>query len=441
MKVHSVLFSVLLLTLIGCAASSEAPTAKKSFDVRTFGATGDGTTKDTAAFQKALDAAGAAGGGEILIPAGEYLVGSIVMPSNTTLRFQEGSHLVATQDKDDYPLMEIRWEGRWRQGHRALIHAANAQNIAIVGPGKITGPMKLADLRNPRGPCVFEPIECKNIRLDGFSVQYRRMWTMHLTYCDDVDVRNLTIRSERDNGDGIDVDSCRNVKITGCDIDSGDDAIAIKSGRGMEAVRIARPSENIEVTNCRLGSAFAGFAIGSEMSGGVRNVRVKNCTFTRGSNGVFIKSRIGRGGFIENVEFIDIVSDGPRRFVQFDQVKRGKQDEEPVRGMEGVPLFRNIRFENVKSSSGVFAEATLTTPVKPIENLSFINITGTCRRGVSLANVRGVELKEIKLTGSDRPIVRIENVTGTGLEGAEQLPPSTRPAPQPLPATGPAATR
>jgi polygalacturonase len=257
-KLSSVFVLTLLVTLAGCAADEKTPAlSKTTFSVRepSFGATGDGVTKDTAAFQKALDAAAATGGGEVVVPAGKYLIGSIVMSSNTTLRLEKDAELIATQDKADYPLMDIRWEGRWRKGHRALIHAANASNIAIVGPGKITGPMKLADLRDPRGPCVFEPIECRNVRLEGFSVQYRRMWTIHLTYCDDVSIKALTIRSERDNGDGIDVDSCRDVTITGCDIDSGDDAIAIKSGRGMEAVRIARPSENIVVATCGCGTA------------------------------------------------------------------------------------------------------------------------------------------------------------------------------------------
>ena len=189
------------------------------------------------------------------------------MGSKTTLRFEPGATLTGRDDKNAYPVRPIRWEGRWRDGRRALIHAENAHDIAIIGPGEIVGAMKLGYLRRPRGPCILEFIECTGVRLEGFSIKYERMWAVHPTYCRDVAIGNLTIRSSRDNGDGIDVDSCKNVRNTGCDIDAGDDAIALKSGRGQQGVRTARPTEDVYIADCKLGSAFAGLAIGTRCPG------------------------------------------------------------------------------------------------------------------------------------------------------------------------------
>jgi polygalacturonase len=428
-----------LLTLTSCASSSSThrrgAASGLAFSVREFGAVGDGKTKDTAAFQKALDACGGSLGAEVIVPPGNYLIGSIVMPSICTLRIDPGATLTASPDKEDYPLMTIRWEGKWRGGHRAMIYARNAKHIAIVGGGTIVGPSELANLRHPRGPCIFEPIDCSDVLLEGLTIRYRRMWTVHLTYCHDVTVRNVTIRSEAANGDGIDVDSCSKVKIRHCDIDTGDDAIALKSGRGTEGVRIGKPTENVEITDCKLGSAFAGLAFGTEMSGGIRNIKIRRCTFTRGSNGIYIKSRIGRGGTIENIDAQDLVGDGPRVFLNIDLITKGIQDEQPVTGLPGVPQLRNARFENIKSTCQTFLDGMLIPPDKPVENLTVKNVTGTARRAVRLSNMRGVELKDINLTGFSGPMIQINNVTGSGLEKAVTTSPATRTSP--LPTTSP----
>jgi len=184
-----------LLTLASCTSMKKSPAPPAAFDVRAMGATGDGKTKDTAAFQKALDAAAVSKhGGEVFVPSGKYVIGSIVMSSNTTLRLDKDATLQASPDVADYPLMTIRWEGKWRDGRRALIYAKSAKHIAIVGGGTIVGPFELANLRHPRGPCLIEPIDCEDVRLEDFHVRYRRMWTIHLTYCENVLAKNLTIR-------------------------------------------------------------------------------------------------------------------------------------------------------------------------------------------------------------------------------------------------------
>jgi len=393
-------------------------------NVKNVRAVGDGKTVDTAAFQKALDQCGAAGGGEIVVPAGDYLIGSLVMPSHITLRLEKGATLIGSADPLDYPLVDVRWEGRWRQGHRALIHAKNAEQIAIVGAGTINGDMNVGDLREPRGPCIFEPIECKDVRIEGIHVNYRRMWAIHLTYCQNVLAKDLTIRSTRANGDGIDVDSSREVRIDDCDIDTGDDAIALKSGRGMEGVRIGRPTENVTISNCRLGSAFAGVALGTEMSGGIRHIRIDHCTFTRGSNSIFVKSRSDRGGFMEDIEGHDLTVAGAKCFLRFDLLERGLKDSEPVPGLEGIARVGNIRMSNVKVDTDFLIDARATSPDKPVQGLSVANVTGTCRRGIVLNNVKDVDLRDIQVSGFSGPLVTATNVTGKGTENA-QLPRKT----------------
>jgi polygalacturonase len=404
----------LVLMLVGCQKTHDFSsfTPKRKAIVTAHGAVADGKTLNTDAFQKALDACAKAGGGVVIVPAGQYLIGSVVMGSNTTLRLEKDATIIGSPNADDYPLMNVRWEGRWRDGHRALIHAKDAINIAIVGEGKIQGDLNIGNLRNPRGPCIFEPIECKNVRLEGISINYRRMWAMHLTYCDDVHIAGLNIRSTRNNGDGIDIDSCRNVRIEKCDIDAGDDAIVLKSGRGMEAVRIARPTENVTVTDCRLGSDFAGFAIGTEMSGGVRNVKFSNCTFTRGANAIFIKSRTGRGGFIENVEGTDLKADGAKAFLRIDLVTKGIQDSEPVPGDDAYPRVKNLRFSHLTGTCDVLLDATNIAAEKPLENLTFENVNVTCKKAIVLHNVTNAVLKNIKATGYTGDFLTTENVTG-----------------------------
>ena len=301
---------------LGRAADQPAPppAGPATFNVRDFGATGDGRTKDTAALQKALDACAAAGGGTVLLLPGVYLTGSLVLGANTTLRLGARASLVGSPDIDDYPLVQVRWEGEFRPGHRALISAEKADHIAIDGPGAIFGPpVSLSQLRDPRGPALIELADASHVLLQGFSTQYQRLWSLHLLFCQDLTIRNLVIRSLGRNGDGIDVDSCQDVLIEHCDINTGDDAISLKSGRGLAAVRLNRPTENVVIRDCTLvSSIFAGIGFGSEMSGGIRHVRLERCRIAGRQNGILFKSRNGRGGYFEDISGEDLtVIDAP----------------------------------------------------------------------------------------------------------------------------------
>jgi hypothetical protein len=396
-----------------------SPKALPASDIQ-FSAADDGKTNVTIDLQRALDAC-AISGGQVIIPPGHYLIGSVQIGSNTTLYLEKGAVLVGSPNPDDYPLIPVRYEGAMVQGHRALICAENANNIAIDGPGTISGDPEIGRLRNPRGPLMVELVNCRNIRLENFTDRYRRLWSIHLLYCQNVLARNLTIRTTMGNGDGIDVDSSTHVRIDNCDIDSGDDCVALKSGRGAAAVKLARPTEDVTITHCSLGSGFAGVGIGSEMSGGIRDIHIDNCNFTHGANAIYIKGRTGRGGFFENISATHLKA-ATKIFVSINPRDSGIVGVDPLYGDASVPRTQNISISDATVNCGTLFDASHTLPIKPVDGLTLSNITGSCRRGIVIANAVNVKLSNLTLTGFSGPFLRTRNVTGVGLDGAVPLP-------------------
>lgn len=401
------------------AGPAAAPEPGAIFNVRDFGAQGDGRTKDTVALQKALDACARAGGGTVVVPPGIYLTGSIVLGPRTTLKLEARAGLMGSSDIGDYPIVRVRWEGEFADGHRALISAEKAGHIAILGPGSIFGPpVALSALRNPRGPALIELTEATDVLLDGFTTQYQRLWSIHLLFCRNLIARNLVIRSVSPNGDGIDVDSCQDVRIEHCDINTGDDAIALKSGRGLAALRLGRPTENVVIRDCTLvSSIFAGIGFGSEMSGGIRNVRLENCTIAGRQNGILFKSREGRGGYLEDISGENLtVLDSPT-FLAIDLLKKGIQASDPVPGdVEQWARVHQIRFHHIRVGNVAALVLARAIPAgRAIDGFSLTDITGTCGHGITLANAADVELAGINVTGFAGPLLTLENVTGTGL--------------------------
>ena len=389
-----------------------------AFNLRDFGAIGDGTNKDTIAFQKALDACAVSGGGEVLVPAGKYLIGSVQIGNRTILRLETNSVIIGSPDAADYPMLDVRWEGRWQPGRRALIYSANVDHTGIIGPGRIEGNPTVAAPQNPRGALVLEPISCNHVRWEGFSITQGGIWATHPTYCTDVVIKNVTITGNRD---GIDIDSCKNVRIEGCDINTGDDCISLKSGRGLNGARIGKPTEDVLISNCTMrGRSFACVGIGSETSGGIRNVRIEHCKLTSRTFGVYIKTRIGRAGVIEDIsgDDLDILGGG---FLRINLTSAGNTNtaDDPVEGLAGYPLGRNFRFTNVRvTNSTTLVDATKIAPEKPLHGLTLSNITGSCTNGISLANIVEAKLSNITVTGYSGSLLATTNVQGSGLETA-----------------------
>jgi polygalacturonase len=426
------------------AAHKPAPKAPAkpavTLNVRDYGATGDGKTKDTLAIQQTIERCSAFGGGEVLVPAGDYLTGALALHTNVVLRVEEGATLNGSPDMADYPLAQVRWEGRWIKGYIGFISATDAENIGIVGPGKIVGsPAIKGRVERPSGlrlPALIEFINCRNVRVEDCNTHQFGMWSIHPTYCENITFKNLVIKS---GADGIDVDSCRHTVIDGCTFDTGDDCISLKSGRGAEAYTLLRTTVDVRITNCSFADAnFACIGIGSETSGGIRGVRIEHCKFLGArSYAIYIKSRPGRGAFIEDITADDLdVSGMQAGFLRINMLDSGKQDEFSVAGDEGIPTVRNFRFTNVRVVDvPTLVNASAIHPRKPLDGFTLSNVTGICGKGIALANVRNARLSSIKVTGYTGPLLSIANVTGTGLAGAITVDAPKLPDPVPPPTT------
>lgn len=413
-------------------AATRTPSTSVHLNVRDFGAKGDGATKDTLAMQQALDRCGVLGGGEVLIPAGEYLVGTIALRSNTTLRLEEAAVLKGSPDLADYPLTQVRWEGKWIKGYPAVVTAVDAENITLTGQGKILGNTAIAGRVDRstglRHPALLEFVNCRHIRVENIYTQQNDMWSIHPVYCEDVTFQNMTVHG---GADGIDVDSCKHVVIDHCEFYTADDCISLKSGRGMEGNTIDRPTEDVHISNCTFHDLhWACIGIGSETSAGIRNVHVEHCKCLSAKTfAIYIKSRPGRGAFLENIFMNDLeVSGAQMGFLRLNILDSGKQDEAPVPGTDGIPTIRNFQFRNIRvTDMPVLVEAVNIHPAKPLDGFVLENVSGTCRKGISLANMRHVSLKGISVTGFDGPLLSTVNVSGTGLQGASTLPPTKLP--------------
>ena len=413
--------------------------ASVSLDIKEFGAVGDGKTNDTLAIQQALDRCSVFGGGQVRVPDGEYLTGAIMLRSNTTLHLEAGASLLGSPDLADYPLTQVRWEGHWVKGYIGLVSAIDANNIGITGRGRIAGNPAIkgrVDAQNGlRHPALLEFVNCSGLRVEDCVTEQNDMWSIHPVYCDNVLFRNVTVRG---GADGIDVDSCRHVVIESCTFSTGDDCISLKSGRGAEGYVIHRPTEDVRISNCTFAdSHWACIGIGSETSGGIRNIHIDQCKCIAARTfAIYIKSRPGRGAFIENIYVSDLdVSGAEQGFLRFNILNSGKQDEFAVPGEEGIPTTRNFNFNNIRVTDvPVLVDGVGIDPDKPLDGFSLTDITGTCGKGIFLANIRRAVLRNIGVTGYTGALLNIYNVTGVGLAKAAPLEPTKIPAPIPAPA-------
>ena len=401
--------------------------------VRDFGAIGDGKTIDTAAIQKALDTVAEKGGGVVRIPAGRYVTGSVVMRSYTTLHLAADAILMGSSNKAHYPIVIARWEGRETNCHRALIWAENATDIAITGSGTIEGNATVGRLRDPRGPAVAEMVECNKVRVEGVTLKSTRMWTLHPTYCRDVRISGVTFETQSANSDGIDIDSCQNVLIEGCTFSTGDDNIAIKSGKGQEGVAVGRPSQDITITNCTFIKGYVNIAFGSELSGGIRRVHISHCTFKQGLAALQLKSRDGRAGYLEDITAEHLVV-GPTPLLEITTRYRFNPDPQGVPGVDGLTQFRNIRISDVKLDSKRLLSIE-GTEEKPVDGVEISRVKGRAKEPSVIQHATGVILNDIVIEGVLGPQYLTNNVVGAGLDGAVPLGKgASKPAEIPTPA-------
>jgi len=395
-----------------------------TFNVKGYGAAGDGLKKDTSAFAKAVEAASKAGGGTVLVPPGKYLTGAIELRSHITLEVESGATLLASPDVADYPLHVSAW-GTGRQEISPLIYAEKAEDVTIRGRGTIDGqgqhwwrrmgwpdrqkvprdqrtPAELAQLAllaNGR-PALIKLVGCKLVTIEQVHLINSPAWTVHPQLCEFVKVDGITIENPvpSPNTDGINPESCRNVQIMNSRIDVGDDCVTLKSGINEVGRKMGRPDENITITNCVMLRGHGGVTIGSEMSGGVRNVVVSNCVFQGTDVGIRVKSQRGRGGLVEGFNAANIVMENVRSAFTITTFYMGTDkptDLFPVN--DGTPVFRDFHFTNITARGSKTAGEITGLKEMPIGTITFSGVHIQAQTGMRITNAKDVTFTDSKI--------------------------------------------
>jgi polygalacturonase len=423
------------------AASAGSAAQAPYYDVRAYGAVGDGATLTTAAIQKTVDACAAEGGGKVVIPAGRYISGPIFLKSRVEVELESGAVLLGSTNIADYPSIDGRWEGIERKVYASLFTGRGLEHVSITGRGVMdgqgavwwvanrkTGQLRRelglqgrepdnppdAPLRWPR-PRMINLYNCTNVLIRDVTILNSPSWNVHPVYCENVTLDNLTITSPADspNTDAVDPDSCRDVRISNCRLDVGDDCIVIKSGYNEDGRRVGVPCEDILVNNCTFLHGHGGVVIGSEMSGSVRNVAVVNCMFDGTQRGLRVKTALGRGGVIEHFRASNLVmrniSDAAFSItsVYADSQSGPATGKSPP---ETVPVMRHIHWSGV-SIDGARRVAELSgLEVSPLEDVSLSQIQALgAKSGVHCDHVKGMRLENIDVQTASGPAIEVQN--------------------------------
>ncbi|HMB25747.1 MAG TPA: glycoside hydrolase family 28 protein [Anaerolineales bacterium] len=404
------------------------------WNVRDHGATGDGQTLDSPSIQSTIDACAGRGGGTVYLPTGRYLAGSLFLRDNITLFLDSGAMILGSEDPDDYPVIHSRWEGRHQDTHAPLIGGDHLRDIAVTGRGTIDGRGAVwwrakedKTLAHPR-PRLVSFSDCSNVLIESITAVNSPSWTINPVHCENVNIRGITIVNPADspNTDGINPDSCRLVRISDCYVSVGDDCITIKSGTEHEQPDLCAPCRDITITNCTLERGHGGVVIGSEMSGGVKNVVISNCVFIGTDRGIRIKSRRGRGGTIEDIRVSNLIMDGvlcPFTMNLYYHVGvRGDlnvSDKSPRSVDDGTPRLRRIHFSHVTARDVKHAAGFLYGLAEmPLEDISFSDVSisvsaeadsgypemaddipSMSQAGFFIRNARHLRLEHVEVTG------------------------------------------
>lgn len=459
-----------------------------------YGGNPDGITLNTSAFADAMQDLSKKGGGTLIVPKGIWFTGPIVFGSNINMYLEKGALILFSPDKDLYPLVETIFEGLETRRCQSPISGRNLENIAITGEGSINGsgeawrPLKkekvteshwksvvssggvvrgdnywfpsegslkgfeMSDMNVPRQdlseeewleikdflrPVMVSFIECKNLLLEGVLFENSPAWNIHPLMCENVILDGVFIRNPgySQNGDGLDLESCVNSIIVNSLFDVGDDGICIKSGKDEEGRLRGRPTENVIVENCKVFQGHGGFVVGSEMSGGVKNISVKNCQFLGTDVGLRFKSNRGRGGVVENIFISDIYmfNIATESFL-FDLFYGGKSasealadgdttpiDEHEFPVTDETPVFKNIYVKNLVSRNARRAMLFNGLPEMNIENINLENAFITARYGAEFSESRDINLKNVTIIPDEGPAYLFNNVKNFEAEGLNYL--------------------
>jgi DNA sulfur modification protein DndE len=461
---------------------------KDTFNIEKYGARGDGLTSNTDAIRGAVEACAAAGGGTVLIPQGLWLTGPVVLKSNVNLHVATGAVLQFTDRTEEYPMVKTNWEGLEAIRAQSPLYAADVENIAITGGGVIDGagdawrPVMKSKLPPPewehlvksggvlnegantwyptaralKGSLVKRPgvvaegydlakaeeireflrpnllsiVRCKRVLLEGVTFQNSPAWCLHPLLTQHLTLRGLTVRNpwNAQNGDGVDIESCRNVLVDQCTFDVGDDGICIKSGRDEEGRKRGVPTEDVIVQHCTVFHGHGGFVIGSEMSGGARNIFVSDCNFLGTDVGLRFKTTRGRGGVVENIYVDNIRMSGiGGAAILFDMYYMAKdplamfagEDKpsiafEPV--TEATPQFRDFYIRNVVCKGAETAIFVRGLPEMNIKSISLTDIAIQSKIGFVCNEGSHVTLRNATLQCTSESVVEVHDSQDLVLE-------------------------
>ncbi len=416
----------------------KVPTFKnKIYNVKDYGAVADGVTNNAVSINKAIQACTKNGGGVVLVPAGKYLSGAIHLDNNVNLHLEEGAEILFSTNTADYPMVHTSWEGTELMSYSPLIYAYKKSNVAVTGKGILNGQgnnenwwwwcgskrygwkeempkqndpasrlrlIALAEQGAPVSERVFgsgtylrpnfvEFFECTDVLLKGVKIINSPFWVIHPMKSTNVTVDGVTVESHGPNNDGCDPEYSKNVIIKNCTFNTGDDCIAIKSGRDEDGRRVAIPSENIIVKNCKMIDGHGGVVMGSEISAGVRNVFVENCDMDSPNldRAIRIKSNSKRGGLVENVYV---------RNLNIGQVKESVLIIDMFYNVYGgqsgtfIPRVENVFLENINvKDGGEYGILAKGYKEYPIKNVVFKNVKiDKVGKAYSVENVEGLQL-------------------------------------------------
>lgn len=458
-----------------------------------YGAVNDGSTLNTASINRAIEELSKKGGGVVLIPRGLWLTGPIEMKSNINLHLQRDAMLLFTSDLSQYKLVKTNWEGLDAYRNQSPISGSNLENIAITGYGIIDGngdawrmvkkdklsesnwkklvasggvvsedkkiwypsAASLAGSKVKRAGVIAEGrsmadhesikdflrpnllvlANCKKILLEDVTFQNSPAWNIHPLMSQDLTVRNIQVKNPwyAQNGDGIDLESCKNVLIENSVFDVGDDGLCIKSGRDEEGRKRAMPTENVIIKNCVVYAAHGGFVVGSEMSGGARNIFVSDCTFIGTDIGLRFKTTRGRGGIVENIyikniNMFNIIGEAilfDMYYAAIDPIamageKRAAPKSEMIPISESTPQFRDIFIDNVVCNGADKAIFVRGLPEMSIKNINLSNIIVKANKGIDIQEGENISLKNVSIdVPKADPLVFIQhsrNVQFNGLK-------------------------
>lgn len=416
----------------------------RDFPLETFGGDPRGLADCTEAFRRAIAACHDAGGGRVLVRAGDWLTGPIHLKSRVNLHLEAGAVVRFKTDPAAYlPLVFTRWEGVELMNYSPLVYAFEQEDIAITGAGTLDSqasrenwwPWKgpwgrdgahgwregMADQRPARGrlfqmaedrtpvadrrfgegsylrPSFIQPYRCRNVLIEGVKLRHSPMWQRHPVLCENVTIRGLDIKSYGPNNDGCDPESCRDVLIEDCTFATGDDCIAINSGRNEGGRRVGAPAENIVIRKCRMADGHGGITIGSQISGHVRNVFAENCRLDSPNldHAIRFKNNALRGGILEHIRYRNLQVGEVRRAV----VTVDFNYEEGANG-RFTPMLRDVVIENLTSTRSAFAVDLQGLPKAPVQGIRLKNcdFRGVAKPSI-VTNVEGLTLENVRVNG------------------------------------------